>query len=709
MLKNISVRLKLYILIAIPTLALILLSASNAWDKYKIEKAMSSITEIVDMAVSSGKLIHELQKERGFSAGFMGAKGAVFANEMRQQRDLTQKQRLALEEKITAFARAYPEDALNAAFRSAISGVSGLDRLRGRIDGLNIPASEIIAQYTSMIEELQTMLGRVLDKCNDVTLYDRTMALISFIKAKEFAGQERATLNAALSSGKFTNELYKGWVERVALQKNYLENFLDRVPPEPEKLYSGIVPPLLEKVEGFRRAALASLDQDRLEGNPKEWFSAATAYIDALHTVELDISDRLGALARQLRAESVRAFYVSIGIAGGVVVLMLLLTGLIVRDIAIPLRQAVGFARKVAEGDFNSDLEMDRKDDFGTLAVALKRMTDEIRDMIAKANDATESARQEAERARIAMREAEEAQKRAESARREGMQAAAAQLSDVVAALSEASRDISASIRQSDSGAREQSNRLGETATAMEEMNSTVLEVAKNSAHAAETADSARTQAKDGSLIVADVTKNISTVLVNTEELKTAMNRLGQRVQDIDKVLNVISDIADQTNLLALNAAIEAARAGDAGRGFAVVADEVRKLAEKTMNATKGVSQVLSGIQEDTAQNIATVDRTVEGMSETTELTRKSGEALEKIVELVDTTTDQIRSIATASEEQSATSEEINRSVEEVNRIALDTVDAMTHSTQGMDTLLKQTGILEKLIVDMQSGKTGNA
>ena len=82
------------------------------------------------------------------------------------------------------------------------------------------------------------------------------------------------------------------------------------------------ISPLLEKVEGFRRAALASLDQDRLEGNPKEWFSAATAYIDALHTVELDIRDRLGALARQLRAESVRAFYVSIGIAGGVVVLM---------------------------------------------------------------------------------------------------------------------------------------------------------------------------------------------------------------------------------------------------------------------------------------------------------------------------------------------------------------------------------------------------
>lgn len=705
MLKNISVRAKLFILIAIPTLALIILSIYNAWTKYKIEQSMFSITEIVDMAVSSGNLIHEIQKERGFSAGFAGAKGTVFLDEMREQRTLTKAQCDILENKIATFAQAFPKDPATSVFYSALSKVSTLGQLHLQIDSLNITPPEIISQYTAIIGELQAILTAVLDKCTDAYLYDQAMGLIYLIKAKEFAGQERATLNAALSSGKFEQDMYRAWTERVIVQRDYLKNFLSRATPEAKNLYSTTVLTPLEKVEGFRQTAFASAGQKTIQGDPKEWFKTSTAYIDALHVVELDLSSNFKNMAQHLRDDSIQAFCISLGIALGIVIIMLILTGFIVRDIAIPLRQAVAFAQRISDGDFNANLEMNRKDDFGTLAAALRRMLDEIKEMIAKAHDATETARKETEKAHIATSEAEEARKQAEYARQEGMQAAAARLREVVVALAGASQEISASIQQSENGAQEQSHRLSETATAMEQMNATVLEVAKNSAHAAETADCARQQAQNGFAIVADVTANINTVQANTEDLKAAMNRLGQRVRDVDKVLTVISDIADQTNLLALNAAIEAARAGDAGRGFAVVADEVRKLAEKTMNATKEVAHVLSGIQQDTAHNIANVDRTVAEISETTNLTHKSGDALQKIVELVDATTDQIRSIATASEEQSATSDEINRSVEEVSRIALSTVDAMEHSAQGMNTLLEQARVLENLISEMQSGK----
>ena len=122
-------------------------------------------------------------------------------------------------------------------------------------------------------------------------------------------------------------------------------------------------------------------------------------------------------------------------------------------------------------------------------------------------------------------------------------------------------------------------------------------------------------------------------------------------------------DFADQTNLLALNAAIEAARAGDAGRGFAVVADEVRKLAEKTLNSTKDVSAAIAAIQNSSNEILKNMDESIVKVNSATDLANQSGTALKTIVHDAEISNDQIRAIATASEEQSAASEEINHSI----------------------------------------------
>ena len=145
---------------------------------------------------------------------------------------------------------------------------------------------------------------------------------------------------------------------------------------------------------------------------------------------------------------------------------------------------------------------------------------------------------------------------------------------------------------------------MTETATAMNQMNVSVLEVARNASDAADVTTNAREQAEEGSRNLNALIKMIGEVHQHALGLKDSMQDLGNQAQGIGNILNVISDIADQTNLLALNAAIEAARAGEAGRGFAVVADEVRKLAEKTMDATREVGSAVSSIQSVTDLNI---------------------------------------------------------------------------------------------------------
>ena len=234
-------------------------------------------------------------------------------------------------------------------------------------------------------------------------------------------------------------------------------------------------------------------------------------------------------------------------------------------------------------------------------------------------------------------------------------------------------------------------------------MNATVVEVSKNSAQAADFAGNARARALEGADIVERAVKSIVAVQKKSLDLKQDMSLLGEKAESIGQILSVISDIADQTNLLALNAAIEAARAGDAGRGFAVVADEVRKLAEKTMVATKEVGDAIGGIQAGTRMNLEHVEESVVDIDVATQLANQSGTSLQEIVGMVETATDQVRAIATASEEQSAASEEINRSIEDINRISDETATAMAESSRAVSDLAEQIHSLQQLIERMKN------
>ncbi|MGE4556202.1 MAG: methyl-accepting chemotaxis protein [Desulfovibrionaceae bacterium] len=214
----------------------------------------------------------------------------------------------------------------------------------------------------------------------------------------------------------------------------------------------------------------------------------------------------------------------------------------------------------------------------------------------------------------------------------------------------------------------EQTSRV---ATAMEEMNATVLEVAKNAGTTAETSEEANQTARGGGDVVQATVEEIQTVASTTETLASSLNDLSGRAENIGHVMSVINDIADQTNLLALNAAIEAARAGDAGRGFAVVADEVRKLAEKTMNATKEVEAAIVQIQQGAHGAVEAMGDARERVAHTVEKAQNAGAVLSKIMEQSDVIADRVRNIATAAEEQSATSDEININVNQINELTL--------------------------------------
>ncbi|MBU1002645.1 MAG: PAS domain-containing protein [Proteobacteria bacterium] len=268
--------------------------------------------------------------------------------------------------------------------------------------------------------------------------------------------------------------------------------------------------------------------------------------------------------------------------------------------------------------------------------------------------------------------------------------------------MASASEELSAQVEQSSKGSNEQRAKASETATAMEQMNASVLEVAHNASDAANAAERTRETAATGSVVVAEVVDGVQGVYTNFQKVHGTMQNLCSQSDGISDIVQVIEDIADQTNLLALNAAIEAARAGDAGRGFAVVADEVRKLAEKTMTATKEVSGAVQSIQkaaQETILGMGEAGKVIEGI---TAKSKEAGTSLGSILKMVEETSFQVQSIASAAEEQSAASEQVTQATDEINQIAIETADAMEQSSQAVTDLARLAQDLKKIIAGMQ-------
>ena len=370
------------------------------------------------------------------------------------------------------------------------------------------------------------------------------------------------------------------------------------------------------------------------------------------------------------------------------------------KSIANPMVRLVNYAKEVAGGNLRQP-RIVQQDEVGQLSAALGAMVKTLSETIAEAHAKTDEAKAKEQEAKDACLNTEKAIAQVRS-KQEELRSATTELKQVVEVLANASEKISVQTTQSERGATTQATRIGNTASAMEEMSASVVEVARKATTAADLSAQTRQQVVLGAEIMQKSVKGISEAQTHALQLKQDMQVLTQHAQDIDQIMGVISDIADQTNLLALNAAIEAARAGEAGRGFAVVADEVRKLAEKTMSSTADVGRAIGSIQHSVEKNTEQVDKSVRVIEETAALSVKAGELLRTIQEMVASTADQVQSIATAAEQQSSTSEEVNQSIAEVNVISVQTASAMQESSNAVAELCNQTTTLQKLITNME-------
>lgn len=273
-----------------------------------------------------------------------------------------------------------------------------------------------------------------------------------------------------------------------------------------------------------------------------------------------------------------------------------------------------------------------------------------------------------------------------------------AQVSHNTLQVASSSFQLQATAGQMAEGAEKAASQVGAVASASEELAATSFEIATNCGNVAESSRLANDSAQTGAQVVQKTVEVMARIADRVMDSARTVESLGSRSDQIGEIISTIEDIADQTNLLALNAAIEAARAGEQGRGFAVVADEVRALAERTSRATREISQMIKGIQDETKGAVSAMEQGVREVENGRSEAARSGEAIQAILEQFRMLDAQVGEISTTADEQTRTTTEISSSVMEITDIIEATAAGANDSAEAAAGLAHLAEELKQLV-----------
>ncbi|KYD29487.1 hypothetical protein B4110_1057 [Parageobacillus toebii] len=381
------------------------------------------------------------------------------------------------------------------------------------------------------------------------------------------------------------------------------------------------------------------------------------AYTQLITTTGRDITTQFDEAAQQLveiqqkdmnqadkdatsKAASIKVWMIIIGVIA--LAIGNLLTIYMSRNLSRPLLTLSKAAKRIADGDLTGEKVIIRnRDEIGELAASFNQMTKNLRDVLEQ----------------VAMNA-------------EQVAASSEQLTASAEQTSKATEQIALTIQNVAAGVEKQVQSVEETSETIDQMSEGIQQISERAQNVSKIAMQTSERASEGGKTIQTAVAQMNTVNDTVERLAGIVKGLGNRSEQIGKIIEVISGIADQTNLLALNAAIEAARAGEHGRGFAVVADEVRKLAEQSAQSAQQIASLIAMIQEETNEAVRSMETVLKEVETGTGAIRTSGEAFQQIQTAVHEVAAHIQDVSASVQQMSAAAEQVVQSMQLVTQIA---------------------------------------
>jgi methyl-accepting chemotaxis protein len=353
------------------------------------------------------------------------------------------------------------------------------------------------------------------------------------------------------------------------------------------------------------------------------------------------------------------------------------------------LKEMAGVSESIAGGDLT--VQVKPRSPHDTLGNAFAKMVEGLARLVRSVRDAS---------AQVASASGQVANASDDSAKI-GLQASSA-IDEVTSTMHEMSVNVQNMVKST----QVQASSVSETSASIDQMVASIQRVADTAKVLLDISNRSREEVHSGITTMEKATDGLNRINATITSSGEIIGALGQRADDIGKIIEVIDDLAEQTNLLALNAAIEAARAGEHGLGFAVVADEVRKLAEKSAQSTKEISELIQSIQKEARKAVENMDRSTGIVNEGLDLGGELNGALRKISNVVTEVYKFAQEIGAATNEQSHGSSQIARATTRLNEITHEINSAVEEQASGAQAVVKAMERMRELVQQSTSGST---
>ena len=738
MLSKLSIKQKLILIMLIPLIVVILLAAKLAIDSFSTSKNLRALDRVVILSTKIGALVHEAQKERGMTAGFLGSSGEKFKVELPAQRLNVDEKLKELNTLLNTFNKNEYSSEFLENLNLSLKKIEDLNNTRNGVNSLSLNAGIAIGYYTDLNKLLLNVIGSITKLSNSATVSQQLVSYMNFLLSKERAGVERAVGTNTFAKDSFGEGMKAKFYTLIAEQNAYMDSFLKVSDSKVVEFYkTNLKGDSVDEVERIRKIALYSDIETNFEVDANHWFKEITEKINLLKKVEDYISQTLIITINDEMSDSNQNMI----IFGLLSILGIALTMILARTIAFTILIDVASVKRGVENFFafinfeKDDIELidvKSNDELGMMSKIINKNIEDTkaniqkdRALIADTIRVTNAINKGYLNTKIELGSNNPSLNELKDIINEMLETLNSNISNILKVLTSYSKlDFRPKLTQNNlegiiKELENDVNILGDviTQTLLENKrigitlsnNANIL--TKNMQEIASAANSQAASLEETAASLEEITSNITNNTQTTAQMADYGNKvktsisLGQELANktvvsmeeintqtsaINEAITIIDQIAFQTNILSLNAAVEAATAGEAGRGFAVVAGEVRTLASRSAEAAKQIKNLVENAQRKTQEGKDIASDMIKGYSQ--------------LNENITTTLELIQNVTTASKEQAAGMIQINDAVNSLDQIT----QQNAQNASSANEIAQKTLVISNTIIEQADAKEFN-